>query len=356
MSDKVDLRDLAGSELNSLVQEKGYPTYRARQIADWVFKKGVSSIAEMTNLPQSMRSQMATWAEIGRIELLERQFSRNGNTVKYLFRLTDGQTVESVLMKHQYGYSACVSTQVGCRMGCRLCASGLTGLVRNLRAGEIYEQILGMQSDRGVRISHIVLMGSGEPLDNYQATLTFIKNITAPYGLHIGQRHITLSTCGLAPQIRRLAGEKLAVTLAVSLHAPNDSLRNQLLPINKKYPLPILLDACREYADKTGRRVTFEYALIAGVNDQRQQAAELGALIAGTLCHVNLIAVNPVPELGVQPPAARQVDMFRRMLEQKKISVTVRRSLGGDIDAACGQLRRRNLRVGSATSHDAAGS
>jgi len=338
---KIDLRDLTLTDLAGLTREMGAEPYRARQIAEWVFQKGAGSFKEMTNLPRDLQNRLAAVAGIGRVEVLKRQVSRGGDTVKYLFKLGDGQAVESVLMKHSYGNSACVSTQAGCRMGCRLCASSLGGFIRNLSSGEIYGQVLGMQMDSGERVSHVVIMGSGEPLDNYEATLTFIKNVTAPYGLNIGQRHITISTCGLAPRIRELAGEKLAVTLAVSLHAPNDSLRNVLIPINKKYPLRVLLGACRDYAAKTGRRITFEYALIAGVNDGRGLAAELGGLLSGMLCHVNLISANPVPERGVKPPARRQVVIFKNVLEKMGISVTVRRSLGGDIDAACGQLRQK---------------
>lgn len=341
MPAKVELRDLTLAELVDLTRKMGMEDYRARQIAEWVFQKGAGSLAEMTNLPLAVRGQMADWATIGRVALLHKQVSRDGATIKYLFQLGDSEAVESVLMKHDYGNSVCVSTQAGCRMGCRFCASGLGGLVRNLSAGEIYGQVLGMQKDSGERVSHVVVMGSGEPLDNYDATLSFIRNITAPYGLRIGQRHVTVSTCGLAPRIRQLAGEGLAVTLAVSLHAPNDALRNELMPVNKKYPLPVLLEACREYAGRTGRRVTFEYALIAGVNDDRALAAELGRLVSGMLCHVNLIAVNPVPERGVKPPAPRRTAMFKEILEKMHVPVTVRRSLGGDIDAACGQLRQK---------------
>ncbi|MCG9968469.1 23S rRNA (adenine(2503)-C(2))-methyltransferase RlmN [Pelotomaculum terephthalicicum JT] len=343
MSVKIDLRDLTLSELVGLTRQMDVETYRARQMAEWVFQKGAGSLEEMTNLPRDMRGRLASIAGIGRVEVIKRQVSRGGDTVKYLFKLDDGQAVESVLMKHSYGNSACISTQAGCRMGCRLCASSLGGFVRNLRSGEIYGQVLGMQKDAGERVSHVVIMGSGEPLDNYAATLAFIKNVTAPYGLNIGQRHITVSTCGLAPRIREMAGEKLAVTLAVSLHAPNDHLRDELMPVNKKYPLRVLMEACREYALKTGRRITFEYALIAGLNDGHELAAELGALLSDMLCHVNLILANPVPERGVRPSARRQALIFKNILEKMGIPVTVRRSLGGDIDAACGQLRQKTL-------------
>lgn len=340
---KIDLRDLDWSGLLDLTREIGAEPYRAKQIAKWVFQKGAVSFAEMTDLPRDLHRRLAAVAEIGRVEVLKKQLSRGRDTVKYLFRLGDGQLIESVLMKHSYGNSACVSTQAGCRMGCRFCASSLGGFVRNLSPGEIYGQVLGIQKDSGERVSHVVVMGSGEPLDNYRGTLTFIRNITAPYGLNIGQRHITVSTCGLAPRIQELAGEGLAVTLAVSLHAPNDSLRDVLMPVNKKYPLRILLEACREYAEKTGRRVTFEYALVAGVNDSLVLAAGLGRLLSGMRCHVNLLLANPVPERGIKPPARRQAVMFQKTLENMGLAVTVRRSLGTDIDAACGQLRLNNM-------------
>lgn len=341
MPDKVNLKDFTLPELEKCLYDLGAEKYRAKQVAEWVFQKGAASFQEMTNLSRDLRERLDAAARVGRPHILARQVSKRGDTVKYLFGLHDGQAVESVLMKHNYGNSACVSTQVGCRMGCRLCASGLEGLVRDLSPGEIYDQVLGIQQDTGERVSHVVIMGSGEPLDNYGATLTFIKNIAAPYGLNISCRHITVSTCGLVPGIRELAGEKLALTLAVSLHAPNDHLRDTLVPVNKKYPLRELMAACRDYARETGRRVTFEYALLAGVNDSKEQAVELGRLLSGMLCHVNLIPANPVPERGVEPPSRERVDLFKRTVEKQGIATTVRRELGADIDAACGQLRRR---------------
>ncbi|OPX84211.1 MAG: putative dual-specificity RNA methyltransferase RlmN [Pelotomaculum sp. PtaB.Bin104] len=341
MALKINLRDLTMPELAVLCQELGVEQYRARQIASWIFLKGAKSFDEMSNLPQDFRRRLAAIARLGHLNILARQVARAGDTIKYLFEMEDGQAVESVLMKHSYGNSVCVSTQVGCRMGCRLCASGLEGLVRNLSPGEIYGQVIGIQKDNGERVSHVVVMGSGEPLDNYEATLTFIKNVTAPYGLNIGQRHVTVSTCGLVPRIRDLAGEKLAITLAVSLHAPEDHLRNALVPINNKYPLHELLASCRDYAVQTGRRVTFEYALIAGLNDSREHAVKLGRILAGMMCHVNVIPVNPVPERSVRPPSRQQVESFQNTLEAMGVNATIRRGLGGDIDAACGQLRRR---------------
>ena len=344
MALKINLKDLTLPEIENLVKGLGAEKYRARQIAEWIFRKGAASFQDMTNLSMNLRKLLEERFWISRPAVLLKKFSKRKETVKYIFKLHDGQAVESVLMKHDYGRSACVSTQLGCRMGCRLCASGLEGLVRNLRPGEIYDQVLGIQQDAGVRVSHIVVMGSGEPLDNYDATITFLKNITAPYGLNISCRHITVSTCGLVPRIRELAEEGLALTLAVSLHAPNDKLRDSLVPINKKYPLKELMAACRDYAGKTGRRVTFEYALLAGVNDSREHALELGSLLSGMLCHVNLIPANPVAERGVMPPSRERVEFFKLFLEKQGIATTIRRELGSDIEAACGQLRRRIIK------------
>ncbi|NMA51422.1 MAG: 23S rRNA (adenine(2503)-C(2))-methyltransferase RlmN [Peptococcaceae bacterium] len=342
-SAKVNLRDLTLPQLEIIFSDLGVEKYRAKQAAEWIFKKGVFSFDEMTNLSKNLREKMAGFAWLSYPEIHTKEVSQQGETIKYLFRLHDGETVESVLMKHDYGNAVCVSTQVGCRMNCRLCASGLEGLIRNLSAGEIYDQVLGIQQDTGQRVSHVVLMGSGEPLDNYHATLGFITNIIAEYGLNISARHITLSTCGIVPAIRALAGEKLALTLAVSLHAPEDSLRDTLVPINKKYPLKQLIPSCAYYAEETGRRVTFEYALIDGINDRREHAQQLAQLLQGMLCHVNLIPANPVAERGVVPAGRSQVSLFKDILERQGIATTLRRKLGADINAACGQLRRRVL-------------
>ncbi|NPV72779.1 MAG: 23S rRNA (adenine(2503)-C(2))-methyltransferase RlmN [Pelotomaculum sp.] len=342
VGDRINVKDLTLAGLERLLTGMGAERYRAGQVAIWVFQKGAESFREMTNLPANLREKLDAAAVISRPEILAKKVSSKKDAVKYLFGLPDGQAVESVFMKHAYGNSVCVSTQAGCRMGCRFCASALGGLTRNLSPGEIYDQVLGIRRDTGERISSVVLMGSGEPLDNYDAALTFIKNVTAPYGLHIGCRHITVSTCGLVPGIRRLAREKLALTLAVSLHAPNDRLRDILVPVNRKYPLTELMAACRDYAQETGRRVTFEYALLAGVNDRKEHAEELVRLLKGKMpCHVNLIPANPVPERGVKTPSRLQVELFKKILERHGLAVTVRRGLGADIDAACGQLRRK---------------
>lgn len=341
MSGKVNLKDLNLFQLELFLGRLGAENYRAGQVAEWLFQKGADSFQEMTDLPRALRERLADAAWISRPEILARRASKRGDTIKYLFGLHDGQVVESVLMKHNYGNSACISTQVGCRMGCRLCASGLEGLVRNLSSGEMYDQVLGMQKDTGQRVSHLVLMGSGEPLDNYDATLAFIRQISAAWGLNIGLRHITVSTCGLVPQIRALAAERLPLTLAVSLHAPNDVLRDKLVPVNKKYPIAQLIASCRDYARETGRRVTFEYALIRGVNDHNEHALELGRLLSGMLAHVNLIPANPVTERGITPPSRERVKNFKQLVEKHSVATTVRRELGAEINAACGQLRRR---------------
>jgi len=343
MSGLPGIRDLNLAELERDVALLGMPKYRAEQIARWVHGKGAGSYAEMTNLPEEAREKLLDSYEITLPQVLEKRVSRDGDTVKYLLALTDGQAVESVLMKYRHGYSACLSTQVGCRMGCRMCASGMGGLVRNLAPGEIIGQIWSMQHDSGRRIGGIVLMGSGEPLDNYDAVVKFIELSGAPWGLNIGQRHITLSTCGIVPRIEDLMRLRLSITLAVSLHAPNNALRNKLLPVNKKYPLELLLPACRRYARETGRRVTFEYALLSGINDGVEHARELAGILRGIHCHINLIPANPVPGRGFGRSGREAANTFLLLLEKAGYRVTVRRELGLDIDAACGQLRRRVL-------------
>ncbi|SHI50567.1 23S rRNA m(2)A-2503 methyltransferase [Desulfofundulus thermosubterraneus DSM 16057] len=339
----VNLKDLTLDQIKDLLGRLGEPPYRALQLARWLFQRGCPSWDEMTDLPKDLRARLKEMAILRGLTLVQKQVSRRGDTIKYLFGLADGQAVESVFMRHTYGRSACISTQVGCRMGCRFCASTIGGLIRNLSPGEMYDQVLAMQSDVGERISHVVLMGSGEPLDNFEHVMIFLEHLTAPYGLHIGYRHITLSTCGVVPGILKLARRRLPLTLAVSLHAPNDELRNRLVPINRRHPLGELIPACREYIKLTGRRITFEYALLAGVNDSPRCALELARLVGGMLCHINLIPANPVGGKDFSRTPAVRVQRFKNLLEKAGLSVTVRRELGGDIDAACGQLRRRVL-------------
>ncbi|MDI3257166.1 MAG: 23S rRNA (adenine(2503)-C(2))-methyltransferase RlmN [Kyrpidia sp.] len=338
----IHLYGLRPDELRAWLEEKGEPGYRAAQLFDWMYKKRVTGVEAMTNLPKSLRALLRERTRLTTMEELTRQVSKKDGTTKFLFRLFDGSTVETVLMRHSYGNSVCVSTQVGCHMGCAFCASTLGGLVRNLTAGEMMEQVLACQrllDAEGGRVSSVVLMGSGEPLENYEATVRFMDLVSAEEGLRIGQRHITVSTSGLVPAIRRLAKERRQITLAVSLHAPNDEVRGRLMPINRAYPIAKLLEACREYWEETGRRVTFEYALIGGVNDRLDQARELAGRLRGLPCHVNLIPVNYVPERRFERTPREQVQAFRKELERRGISCTVRREMGADIAAACGQLR-----------------
>lgn len=341
MAGLAGIRDYNLAEMEKIMAGLGLPGYRAGQVADWVHRKGASSFAEMTNLPADMREKLANSFSVALPGIAEKKTARDGETCKYLLTLADGHGVESVLMKYRHGYSACLSTQVGCRMACFMCASGMGGLMRGLTPGEIIGQIWAMQRDAGKRIGSIVLMGSGEPLDNYDAVLKFIELVGAPYGLHVGQRHITVSTCGIVPRIKDLMRLRLSVTLAVSLHAPNNELRGRLLPVNRRFPLDELLPACRQYAEETGRRVTFEYALLDGINDTEAQARELAGVLRGIHCHINLIPANRVKGRGFRGSRAAKLKAFRARLEKAGYPVTVRRELGLDIDAACGQLKKR---------------
>ncbi|ABO50235.1 23S rRNA m(2)A-2503 methyltransferase [Desulforamulus reducens MI-1] len=340
-NNKLNLRDLNQSEIQHFIKDLGEKPFRADQICRWVFAQGVSSFDEMTNLSKGLRAKLNELTTLSQATILTSQVSAKGDTIKFLFGLPDGHAVESVLMKHTYGNSVCVSTQVGCRMGCLFCASTINGLVRNLSPGEIYDQVLGIQRETGERVSHIVIMGAGEPLDNFDNVLKFLENIHAEYGLNIGYRHITLSTCGLVPRMQELALRKLPITLAVSLHAPNDDLRDKLVPINRRYKIHQLIEACSNYIEITGRRITFEYALLSGINDSDEHVRQLAALLKNLLCHINLIPVNPVEEKEFIRTPPEKVERFRQYLEKVGLNVTVRRELGGDIDAACGQLRRR---------------
>ncbi len=342
MNGKVDLKNLDLPEMMDYLDSFGAPKYRARQIFKWVFKRGAGSINEMSDIPLTLRDELGKKAYISTPKTVREILSKDLRTRKYLFQLEDGEMVESVLMKQKYGSAACVSTQVGCRMGCIFCASTRGGLARNLSAAEIYGQVLGIQACTDARIGNVVLMGMGEPLENLENVLKFIRNITSPLGLDIGMRKITLSTCGIVPGIRYLAQKKLQLTLAVSLHAPNNRLRNRFMPVNRKYPLEELLDACREYIELTGRRITFEYALIEGINDSTAIAHELAELVRGLLCHINLIPINPSHDKKrFRRTGKENIYRFSGILEKNGLSVTVRREMGGDIEAACGQLRRR---------------
>lgn len=350
--ERADLKEMGLAEMEAFFAILGEPRYRAEQVYRWLHQRAVLSFGEMTDLPKSLRDRLEASATIGRLEVAVRQADPEDGTTKLLLRLADGETVEAVLLRYDYGNTVCLSTQVGCQMGCAFCASTIGGLVRNLTAGEMVEQVLAAQRElRGQvggaseRVSRAVLMGIGEPLENYDAVVKFMRMMHEPVGMGMSYRHMTLSTCGLVPEIRRLARERLPVTLAVSLHAPNDELRSRLMPVNRRYPLAELLAACAEYTGLTGRRVTFEYVLIDGVNDLPELARELARVLHGMLCHVNLIPLNPSGRgLSGSPP--ERVRVFHGVLERAGVPVTVRRELGVGIEAACGQLRRRGGKVG----------
>jgi len=341
--DKVRLKDLTFDELTEYFLSIGQKKYRAKQVYEWLYK-GVESFDEMTNLSKELREQLKELCVITSLKILRKQVSKDG-TIKYLFELMDGETVESVLMDYKHGHPICISTQVGCNMGCKFCASTIGGKIRNLTAGEIADQVIFAAKDSGVVISNIVLMGMGEPLDNYENVTKFIKNINHHAGMNIGARHIALSTCGIVPKIIQLADEGLPVTLSVSLHAPTDEKRSEIMPINKKYNISELMEALDYYVSKTNRRVTFEYSLISGVNDTVKTANALLKLIKGKLCHVNLIPVNSVRETGFVKSSPEDIAAFRTVLEQNGVTTTVRRELGSDIDASCGQLRRKHENI-----------
>ncbi|MFZ3170649.1 MAG: 23S rRNA (adenine(2503)-C(2))-methyltransferase RlmN [Carboxydocellales bacterium] len=338
---RTNLKTLNNRALTEFIADLGEPAYRARQVWQWLWQKGAAEFSQMTNLSKPLREKLEQRSWIGNLKIVTRQQSLQDGTTKYLFKLTDGETIESVLMRHNYGLSVCVSTQVGCRMGCGFCASTTEGMVRNLEAWEIYDQVVRAQEDAGSRVSSVVIMGMGEPLDNYAQVLEFIRLINHAEGLNIGQRHITLSTCGVVPKINDLALENLDITLSISLHATTDQVRNEIMPINRKYPIAVLLQACGAYIATTKRRITFEYAIMSGVNDSSEEAHNLGRLLKGLLCHVNLIPVNPVEGKGFAKPSLEKVRAFQKVVESYGMETTVRRELGTDIDAACGQLRRR---------------
>lgn len=339
----MDLRSATPEELQLYMKEIGEPAFRGSQIFDWLHNKKCMEISEMTNLGLNLRKRLEAAAQLHPLRRITVQQSKVDGTRKYLFALHDSQMVESVWMEYKHGNSVCISTQVGCKMGCVFCASGLDGFTRQLTADEMLQQVYLMERDTGKRVSNIVMMGTGEPLDNYDNSVRFIRLISHPQGSHISQRNITMSTCGLAPQIRKLAQEKLQITLALSLHAPNDEDRRRLMPIANTYPLEAVLAACREYFEVTGRRISFEYSLVRGCNDSLKQADELATLLAGFPCHINLIPVNPVVEKGYQQTFRKDVEAFKNQLEKKHFNVTIRRELGADIDGACGQLRKKKL-------------
>ncbi len=337
---KADIASLTLPELTEAVTALGLPKYRASQIFRWLHKAGVRDFDEMTDLPLKLRADLSNNFVIFSCDIEKKLCSEYDNTVKYLYRLHDGERIESVVMQYKYGYTVCVSSQVGCRMGCRFCASTLEGVVRNLTPSEILAQIYTAERDLGIRVSHVVMMGMGEPLDNYDNVLRFLRLIADPDGKNISMRHISLSTCGVVPKIYALMEEDLQLTLSVSLHAPTDEIRRAMMPVAKKWDLKALTDACRAYTERTSRRISFEYALVRGVNDSPACAETLAKLLRGMLCHVNLIPVNEVAETGCKESAPETVRRFAEILSGKGFAVTVRRKLGADINAACGQLRR----------------
>ena len=340
----INLLDYSCDDLKVLAKELGQPEFRGKQIYEWIYR-GADSFEDMSNLPKSFRESLSQKATVNSVKICEKYVSDIDETRKYLLELSDGNFIESVLMKYEYGYTICVSSQVGCKMGCKFCASTLNGWVRNLTPGEILGQIMCVQKDLGQRISNIVMMGIGEPLDNFDNVLKFIELVNAPGGLNIGQRHISISTCGLADKIRELAERKLQITLLISLHAPDDERRSRIMPINNKYSIPQLMDACDFYIQQTGRRISFEYTLISGVNDNLAEADKLADLVRGKLCHVNLIPVNKVKETGFDKSSRQSVEKFRERLEKRGISATVMREMGSDINAACGQLRNKKTNI-----------
>ncbi|MBR5152311.1 MAG: 23S rRNA (adenine(2503)-C(2))-methyltransferase RlmN [Clostridia bacterium] len=334
-----NLKDYTMEELEVLVKEElEEPKFRAKQIFTWLYR-GVSTFDEMTDLSKSLREKLKEGYSTGSLAIEEKYVSSIDETRRYLLQLEDGNHIESVLMKYHHGYTICISSQVGCAMGCAFCASTRGGKVRNLTAGEIVGQVMTVQKDLGERISNIVMMGIGEPMDNYDQVRKFLTIVNHPSGLNIGHRHISISTCGLVPQIRRLAEEDLQITLSVSLHAAKDAIRSEIMPVNRKYPIEELLGACKYYIEKTNRRISFEYTLIQGVNDTPEEARALLNLLRGMLCHVNLIPVNPVKETGFRQGSKKSIEAFQHILEQGGIAATVRREMGADIRAACGQLR-----------------
>ena len=338
----IDLKDLTYSELEDFLKENEEPKFRAKQIFSWLHK-GVVSFEEMSDISKKTAEKLSEKCFISKLTIREKYVSKIDGTVKYLFSLEDGNCIESVLMRYKHGISLCISSQVGCRMGCAFCASTIGGLYRNLTAGEILNQVIFAQKDIGERISNIVMMGIGEPLDNYDNVIKFLKNVNDPLGLNIGYRHISLSTCGRIDGMEKLSREEMPITLSVSLHAPNNKIRNEIMPINKKYPVEELIKACREYIKKTSRRISFEYSLISGINDRPEDARELSLLLKGMLCHVNLIPVNHVEERNFHKGNKEEINRFAKLLNDLGINATIRRELGSDISASCGQLRKKVL-------------
>lgn len=343
MEEKIDIKSFNKEELRTVIGDLGEKKFRADQMYDWMHVKLARSFDEMTNISKDFREKCKEKFFYTAVEPVTVQESKLDGTKKFLFALDDGNVVESVLMRYKHGNSICISSQVGCRMGCRFCASTLDGLTRNLRPSEMLDQIYEISRLIGERISNVVVMGTGEPLDNYDNLLKFIRLLTDENGLHISQRNVTVSTCGIVPNIYRLADEKLQITLALSLHGATDVKRQELMPIAKAYSIDELMQAVDYYFEKTGRRITFEYSLVAGVNDTKEDVDNLTHLAAERNCHINLIPVNPIKERDYRQPKQEYVTAFKNKLEKNRINVTIRREMGRDIDGACGQLRKRHL-------------
>ncbi len=343
MDNKIDIKSFNLEELTAFIVENGEKAFRAKQVYQWLHVKQVDAFDEMTNLSKAFREKLENLCYITDLHQEAVQISKIDGTRKYLFLLEDGNVIESVLMRYKHGNSVCISSQVGCRMGCRFCASTLDGLVRGLKPSEMLDQIYKIGKDIGERISNVVVMGTGEPMDNFDNLLKFIELLTDENGLNISQRNLTVSTCGIVPRMRELADRQLSITLALSLHASNQQKRLELMPVANKYDIHEVIDACRYYFDKTGRRVTFEYSLVGGVNDTDEDAKELSQLIHGMNCHVNLIPVNPIKERDYVQSNAAVIAAFKNKLEKNGINVTIRREMGRDIDGACGQLRKRYI-------------
>lgn len=345
MNNLTDIKSMTLDELTEFVTENGFPKFRAKQIYDWLYKN-VTDFDNMRNIPADLKAFLKSSSYISVANIEKKLVSRYDKTVKYLFSFNDGECVESVVMSYKHGYSICISTQVGCKMGCTFCATGKSGFSRSLEPSEMLGQIDAAQRDLNIRISNVVLMGMGEPLDNFDNVVKFLRLVSSDNGLNIGMRHITLSTCGIVPKIYELAKLHLGITLSVSLHAPNDEIRQRTMPIARKYSIEELLKACSDYFKTTGRRVTFEYSMISGVNDSDENARELAKRLEGTQSHVNLIPVNTVEGTGYLKSNIKRQQAFINILAAKNIGATVRRTLGSDINASCGQLKRKHIEEG----------
>ena len=336
----LDIKSLSLEELTEALKKLGQPAYRAKQIFEWLHSKLITDYDEMTNLSKKLREDLKETFPLITLEKVDSLHSENDETVKFLFRLMDNRVIESVLMKYHYGNSVCISSQVGCRMGCKFCASTIGGKERDLLPSEMLDQIYRIQRLSGERVSHVVIMGTGEPFDNYDNLMRFLRLLTDPIGLNLSARNITVSTCGIPDRIRAFAEEGMPITLALSLHAPNNEIRKKLMPVAMQYDLSEVMDAFRYYYEKTGRRLTFEYSMVEGINDEEAHAKELSSLIKGLNCHVNLIPVNPIKERNFRQTESRRIQNFKNILEKNRINVTIRREMGADINAACGQLRK----------------